>query len=228
MDVSQIGSYIVNSHAYWFIRFNEDKRLRERYVEFNPTELRRVAAQVMGRESCSRIEKIAEGGFNKILLLGTDDGREVIARIPTPIAGPPHYTTASEVATIDFLRNVLEIPVPRILSYSVSSENPVGAEYIIMERVQGESLASRWLSLSTEEVKHIMTQIAEIEQKIFSFEFPGYGSLYYNHDIKDECQLALEVGNFCIGPVAMRQFWHGERGKMNLDRGPCACFLLFS
>ncbi|KZF19666.1 phosphotransferase enzyme family protein [Xylona heveae TC161] len=205
-------------------KFNEDKRSRERYVEFNPSALRHVAAKATGRDYCenSRIYKVAEGGFNKVFLLETDDGREVVARIPTPISGPPHYSTASEVATINFLRNVLQIPVPRILDYSPSlMNNPVGAEYIIMERVQGESLASRWLTLSTDEVKHIMTQIAEIEQKMFDYKFPGYGCLYHKHDIEDEeNHLSLQVEDFCIGPVATRQFWHDERGMMEVDRGP--------
>lgn len=178
----------------------------------------------MGRENCSRIHKIAEGGFNKVFLIGTDDDCEVIPRIPTPISGSPRYSTASEVAIINFLRNVLQIPVPKILDYSPSAVNRVGAEYIIMERVHGESLASRWLSLSTEEVKHIMTQIAEIEHKISAFQFPGYGCLYHKRDIEEECHIPLQVGDFCIGPVASRQFWHDERGKMDLDRGPCEIF----
>lgn len=201
--------------------FNEDQRLRERYVEFNPMELQLVAAKALNRDRCPHIEKIAEGGFNKIFLLHSDDGHEVIARIPTPVAGPPHYTTASEVATLNFLRNVLGLSVPKVLSYSASSMNPVGAEYIIMERVHGQSLASRWLSLTTEEITDIMTQIAEIEQKIFSFRLPGYGSLYYKHDIEGEPQLDIQTEDFCIGPVARRQFWHGERQHMKLDRGPC-------
>jgi len=120
---------------------------------------------------------MAEGGFNKVFLLTMDDGHEVIARIPTPIAGPRHFTTTSEVATMNFLRNVLELPVPGIFAYSATDANPVGAEYMIMERLHGESLASRWLSLSTAEVKEVMTQIVEVEQKIFSFRFPAYGSL---------------------------------------------------
>lgn len=41
-----------------------------------------------------------KAALTKIFLLKADDGSEVIARVPTPIAGPPHYTTASEVATI--------------------------------------------------------------------------------------------------------------------------------
>lgn len=47
-----------------------------------------------------------------------DDESEVIARIPCPMAGPAHLLTASEVATMDFARTVLGIPVPKVLSYS--------------------------------------------------------------------------------------------------------------
>ncbi|KAJ5102220.1 hypothetical protein NUU61_004442 [Penicillium alfredii] len=144
-------------HSEDFARYNETEQLRPRYVKFDPVALQRVAANAVGRDRCLLITKLAEGGFNKIFLLATDDGREDIARIPIPIAGSPHYTTAREVATINFLRNVFGLPVPRILAYSTSSNNSVGAEYIIMERVQGESLASRWLSLTTDEVKHVMT-----------------------------------------------------------------------
>lgn len=152
------------------------------------------------------------------------NGREVIARIPTPIAGPPHYTTASEVATMDFLRAVLKLPVPEVLTYSATSDNPVGAEYILMERVEGESLASRWLSLTTDEVKDVMAQIADIERKIFDFRFPAYGSLYYKKDLDAETQIpTIEI--FVIGPVSARQFWHGERSKTEIDRGPCRCSL---
>lgn len=97
-----------------------------------------------------------------------------------------------------------------------------------MERVRGERLASRWLSLETDEVKDIMTQIAEIERKtLFFFGFPGYGSLYHKRDIEGEPQIAFQVGDFCIGPVAKRQYWHDERFQMKIDRGPCEFFLWY-
>ncbi|GKZ60332.1 hypothetical protein AnigIFM49718_006674 [Aspergillus niger] len=124
---------------------NEDKQLKKRYVKFNPTELQRVAGQAMGEDHCPFIVKFAEGGFNKVFLLGTNSGKEIIARIPTPIAGPPHYTTASEVATMAFLRDILGVPIPKVLAYSTDSTNPVGAEYIVMERIEG--LLSRNFSL---------------------------------------------------------------------------------
>ena len=201
-------------------RFNEAERLNERYVKFRPTELQRIAGNALEQDYCPDIAKLAEGGFNKVFLLRAKNGREVVARIPTPVAGPPHYTTASEVATMDFLRDILKLPVPKVLAYSTSSDNPIGAEYILMERVEGESLSSRWLSLTTEEVKEIMTQIANMERKIFDFHFPAYGCLFHKKDLGEETQIPI-VEDFCIGPVSARQFWHGERRKTEIDRGPC-------
>ncbi|KAF7589600.1 hypothetical protein BBP40_004060 [Aspergillus hancockii] len=211
-------AFFKNTSRRWI--YNEAERLKERYVEFNPIELQRVAGKAIQQDQCPYIVKLAEGGFNKVFLLKANDGREVIARIPTPIAGPPRYTTASEVATMNFLRVILGHPVPKVLAYSISSDNPVGAEYIIMERVHGESLSSKWLALKAEEVKNIMKQLADIEQKLFSFRFPGYGSLYHARDIEGQTRIPIGVEDFCIGPVAARQFWHGERCQMDLDRGP--------
>lgn len=32
-----------------------------------------------------------------------DDGKEVVAKLPNPNAGRPHFTTASEVATMEYV-----------------------------------------------------------------------------------------------------------------------------
>ncbi|KAL8714703.1 MAG: hypothetical protein Q9225_006528 [Loekoesia sp. 1 TL-2023] len=160
-----------------------------------------------------------------------DDGREVIARLPTPIAGPPHYTTASEVATMDFLRTQLDIPVPKVFAWAsrIDGDNPVGAEYIIMEKAQGESLASRWLSLSTKELAEIVKEVVEVESRLFSARFAEYGSLYYKEDleekfredkIRDQNDMGLLPDRFRIGPVVTRSFWTDGRSQMPLDRGP--------
>jgi aminoglycoside phosphotransferase (APT) family kinase protein len=160
--------------------------LNERYAKFRPIELQWIAGEAVQQDYCPDITKFAEGGFNKVFLLRAKNSREVIARIPTPIAGPPYYITASEVATMNFLRSVLKIPVPEVLAYLTSSDNPVRVAYILMERVKGESLTSRWLSLTTDEIKDIMTQIADIERKIFDFHFPAYRCLYHKKDLDGE------------------------------------------
>ena len=83
-----------------------------------------------------------------------------------------------------FLWTVLKLPVPEILAYSTLSDNLVGADYIPMERAEGDNLPSRWLSLMTDEIKDVMIQIA-MERKIFNFDFPAYGCLYHKKDIKE-------------------------------------------
>ena len=50
-----------------------------------------------------------EGEYNKVFLLRMDNGHEAIAKLPNPNAGPPHYTTASEIATVDFVRCLAEL-----------------------------------------------------------------------------------------------------------------------
>ena len=65
--------------------------------------LARVAADSVGAGRCIAIKKYPDGMFNKAFLMSLDYGREVVAKVPNPNAGVPHYTTASEVATMDFV-----------------------------------------------------------------------------------------------------------------------------
>lgn len=81
----------------------EEQQLRDRYKVFNVAELQKVAAQAIGSEKCVSMIKLAEGNYNKVFRLTMDDGKTVLARIPNPNAGPPFYTTASEVATMEFV-----------------------------------------------------------------------------------------------------------------------------
>lgn len=68
-------------------------------------ELVKIAAESLGSNSasCVSVQKLPEGNFNKAFLLTLSDGREVVAKVPNPNAGLAFYTTASEVATMDFV-----------------------------------------------------------------------------------------------------------------------------
>ena len=96
IDVEELFRY---SSGRWLI--NEKQQLAQRYVKFDVDKLCERVASLFGASTvCSRIEKM-EGSFNKAFLLTMDNGREVIAKVPCPNAGLPHYTTASEVATLE-------------------------------------------------------------------------------------------------------------------------------
>ena len=54
----------------------------------------------------TKVLECEEGHHNKALILTMDNGLEIVARLPCPVAGPPFYTTASEVATRSFVGHV--------------------------------------------------------------------------------------------------------------------------
>lgn len=86
--------------------WDEEQQLKDRFTPFNVRELKRIAAQSVGANECVDMTKLAEGSFNKIFRLSMDNGRAAIVRVPHPIAGPKYLTTASEVATMDFVRSL--------------------------------------------------------------------------------------------------------------------------
>ncbi|KAH0834238.1 hypothetical protein J3R83DRAFT_11555 [Lanmaoa asiatica] len=69
--------------------------------------------------------------FQQDFLLTFDNGKKLIAKIPCPVVVSRRLCTASEVATMDCARNILSLPVPRILSWSANADaSEVGTEYI--------------------------------------------------------------------------------------------------
>lgn len=218
--------------------YNEKLRLAERYVPFNIEALKKVTAHSVNREKVIQIKKLAEGGFNRVLLLTMDDGMEVIVKIPYSIAVPKSLATESEVATLDFLR-CKGIPVPRVYAWSSQAEaeeNEVGTEYIIMEKAAGSPLEDRWFNLTDKEQIRLVTSYAEIERKLFSFPFGYYGSIYYKDSLPRNLQADLyaagaedkdgDAHRFCIGPTADYMFWRGKRAQLEINRGPCELFFM--
>ncbi|KAH9826908.1 phosphotransferase family protein [Teratosphaeria destructans] len=81
----------------------EAEEMARRHIKFDMNELCRAAGAAVGR-TCVGVEKCAEGMYSKAFLLTMDNDEQVVAKVPNPNAGPPHLTTASEVATMDFVR----------------------------------------------------------------------------------------------------------------------------
>ena len=89
--------------------WDENYQFARRYVKFDLPGLLKVSADAVGAHCCVEVKKLPEGNFNKVFLLTMDDDRKLIAKIPNPNAGRPHYTTASEVATMDYVRSLYSV-----------------------------------------------------------------------------------------------------------------------
>lgn len=204
--------------------YNEQLRLTERYLEFDVPALRNAIAASSNRSSSDIVSffKLSEGGFNRVFEATFSDGKHVIARIPYPSTGPEHYTVASEVATLDYLR-LHGITTPKVYSWCSTRANPVGAEYIIMEKLDGTPLGEIWHTMSPKDQLRIMEQIVEWETRFMSLKFPASGSLYYRKDVLSGEGIPLSDHSdrdFCIGPIAHYSWWHEQRAALQTDRGP--------
>ncbi|WEW58512.1 Phosphotransferase enzyme [Emydomyces testavorans] len=216
--------------------WDEENQLRKRYRRFNVDALKGVAARTLGgggARRCVAMSKIGEGNFNKVFRMQMDDGRVAMARIPHPNAGPEGYTTASEVATMEFARAVLGIPVPKVLAWNASlMGNPVEAEYIIMEEAEGTLLTEIWHEMKPSEKKDVIEEVVELEKKLVAVGLNLSGSIYFAEAGFAGCKAAqivtdapssireLVESRFVIGPCTSDDFWEKEKAKMIIDRGP--------
>lgn len=196
-----------------------------------------------------------EGGFSKALLMTTLDGAEYIVKIPCPNAGRPMYCTASEVAVLNFgkidlqwecrqfskLMNILvlvrthtTIPVPKVLAWSADSTNPIGAEYIVMERVPGVQIFKKWEEMGESNRISIIKRLTQWECELAEIPFPAFGNLYHKSSLSgslgDHELIALDPstdpdGLFCIGP-SCDSAWPTQHSP-NVHCGPCR-YCLFS
>lgn len=89
-----------------FVR-DEEYEMAQRRVKFNMNELARLSADAVGFKARVNVEKYPDVMFSKAFLMTVEDGMQVVAKVPNPNAGRAYFTTASEVATIDFVRTPL-------------------------------------------------------------------------------------------------------------------------
>jgi hypothetical protein len=240
----------------WLVDEKAQQQLR--YVKFDLDRLCRLAAAYFSDTTkCVRVVKL-EGNFNKALLLTMDDGNEAIAKIPCPNAGPPSLTTASEVATLKFcmycvltlmtlayslyfpfpVRSMTPIRVPKVFAWSSDAANPVGAEFIVMEKIGGVALSEAWETMNTLEGYKIIDQVVQIEKELANMTFPVYGSLFLRDSLPAtfrQYPLPPKLdpeGLFCIGPSCKRTWWHGNSvdisQPVSKDEGPCESSCTFT
>lgn len=176
------------------------------------------------------------GCFDKIFSLQFDNGSELIAKIPYPLVTPHHLCTASEVATMEYARTILGLPVPKVLDWSAQADGTdVGVEYILMEKIEGVELRRRYKNLRSEGIE-LLNQVNSMERAFVSRRFSQIGSLYYKEDVEPKLQARRLYADgedddeaterFRIGPCVDWDMWRGKRAAVELDRGPCKIVLV--
>lgn len=210
--------------------WNDPQKLQQHTLRFDVQALKHVVAKTAGLEGQSgrvKVKKLAEGASNKVMT-ATVGRQRLIVKFPDPLV-PRRWITASEVATLEFLRAELELPVPKVLAWSDSNENTVGCEYIILEEAGGQDLRKTWPRLDIKQRMSVVDQIIAIQERLLkgSKRFQGYGSLYFFEDaakFKFRRQIKVSAkssSRFVIGPLAHEHFMGSVLRESKVDSGPC-------
>ena len=161
------------------------------------------------------IEYLAEGGFNKVYILATDQleglGRkEYIFRVGLPVQ--PYYKMESDVATTEIVRHFTDVPVPVIYAFDSSMDNPLGLEWMLMERAVGQPLFNKWYDMHDHARMQMVETVARWTQQLTAIHSDRIGAIYMKYD-------STEV-LFYIGPSIEFALSRDTRREMHIDRGP--------
>jgi hypothetical protein len=126
-------------------------------------------------------------------------------------------------------RDVLDTPAPRVYSWNSHAEShPVGAEFIIMDKVEGVPLSQVWGTMKLTQKLQLLLSLTRLQKQWLGVSFSHYGSLYYtkdvqplvgNHYVKDG--KTITNSRFAIGQATGRDWIDAGRSALKTDRGPC-------
>lgn len=121
------------------------------------------------------------------------------------------------------VRQYTRVPVPEVFAWNDDATNPVGAEYILMERAPGTQLINKWDKMAEIRQFKLIQSLAELTW----LQFPAYGSLYLRESLPDGVPLDRDIDpsqQFCIGQ-SCELGWIQENDmtgtKSFLNSGPC-------
>ncbi|EDR02793.1 uncharacterized protein LACBIDRAFT_308054 [Laccaria bicolor S238N-H82] len=171
---------------------------------FSLTELRGVVNSHFNAK-CT-IEKLAQGGYHKVYNISKDDGTSVgIVHVAAPAF--PRDKLESEVATLKYLATHTNIPVPRVFAWDSDAANPVGVEYMIMEKLPGISASNVWDNLPIKVKERVVFEVAEHLMAMFALRFETAGSLYISSE------------EIVVGPIVSGPFYRALDGVRRLPPG---------
>ncbi|KAF8662777.1 hypothetical protein AX14_007012 [Amanita brunnescens Koide BX004] len=138
--------------------------------------LKDVVRENMGAD-VGRIAFLSSGTFHKAYLVTLVNRTELVARVARRFM--PRLKTESEVATMAYLREHTDVPVPVVYHHDSNPYNRLGGEYILMSKAPGIPLGKVFHSLGYNELVKLCTNLASIIIPLFSHRFSEIGSLYF-------------------------------------------------
>lgn len=132
-------------------------------------------------QSCTnvKVEYFAEGAINKLYTVSSPNvSQQYLMRVTLPV--DPFFKTESEVATLAYVRMHTAIPVPNVIAYDSSSNNPLGFEWMLSERIEGITLSEAWEKMDFRSRSIFTRKMADMLLQLSGLRFREIGSLYFS------------------------------------------------
>lgn len=171
------------------------------------------AIQILKPMQNVQVSFLAQGAFNKLYTIQTDSDT-LIMRVSLPV--DPYWKTASEVATVEWIRLDTALPVPKVLAHQANRENAVGFEWILMTKIPGKTLADAWSSFDWQAKEQLVQQLAIFSSTLFRKQFRGIGNIYSSSASQSSCSDDPPQ----VERIVSMEFFSGDHILQNVPRGP--------
>ncbi|KJK68671.1 Phosphotransferase enzyme family protein [Aspergillus parasiticus SU-1] len=207
-------------------------------VEPDPQVIKQTVQSLLP-SSTVQVTFLGQGALNKIYDVKIDN-EIFVMRVSLPV--DPYYKTMSEVSTLDWISRTTNIPVPRVITYQSSRDNPIGFEWIIMTKMPGRPLKELWRSLSFSVKTSLVGELAAYSSCLFRNQLHGIGNLYRTASILKDSGLSeatwlapipaysdtsplsetkhMPAGLPDVGRIVSMHFFWGSHILQDVHRGP--------
>ncbi|KAJ6622648.1 kinase-like domain-containing protein [Mycena sp. CBHHK59/15] len=197
-DLAREFEILLQQHVY-------SAAMKRVIASFNLDALQLQATETMGKH-CNGCHPMGQGGYNTVFILTFEDSTDIIARLSGSHSGQDERMSPealvrrfiSEVATLRYVKKKTTIPVPEVYHAVSDSENPVGARYILMERLSGQTLTAPWNTFTSDQRRNMIASLANFQAQLLELEFPAIGCLV------DEQGTVGPLGLSCTYPFVLR------------------------
>ncbi|QKX62193.1 uncharacterized protein TRUGW13939_09352 [Talaromyces rugulosus] len=118
----------------------------------------------------------------------------------------PNIKTRNEAATLAWISQNTSVPVPSVIRYDATTNNPLSREFIILSRCPGVTLSDVYDSLTQEQLDDICKQLIKFLADIHRHPFTHIGGLVQS-----------DTGSIIPGPYLDEHFWFTPDVKRYFD-----------
>ncbi|EPQ52154.1 kinase-like protein [Gloeophyllum trabeum ATCC 11539] len=147
-------------------------------------------------DPCVAVERHKQGSHHMTYIVTLESGIKRLVRVSYPFLRDygsgivPPSKMKSEVATMKYVREHTRIPVPEVLHYDGDEDGSVGAEWMVLEFINGLSLYHLWPDMSCDSRRAVAHSLANVFHQLLALRFNNIGSLQEN-----------EGGEISVGPM---------------------------